>query len=86
MTENGRRCLQILVDLEERFPDPQGFTAEDITVQYDDLPKRAKPVMTISSFLTHLKRLGYVTRKPSSDKTIAWWSSTELGRRALKGR
>lgn len=84
MTPQGRRCLQILVDLEKRYPDEKvGFTASDITVQFKDLPERDKPVMTVSSYLTHLKRSGLVERRVSSDKTTAWWSSTPKGRKSL---
>jgi DNA-binding MarR family transcriptional regulator len=49
----------------------------------DDLPLRAKPVMTVSSYLTHLKREGLVERQASSDKRVAWWRITEKGEKAL---
>jgi hypothetical protein len=84
MTPNGREALRILVDLEEKNPGRiEGFTAAEITAQWTDLPDRGKPVMTVSSYLTHIKRPGYVTRTASSDKTIAWWKSTKKGREYL---
>ena len=88
MTPKGKKALAILMDLEERYPGrTEGFTAREITDEWQkihgDLGSRGKPVMTVSSYLTHLKRPGYVTRQAASDKTIAWWKSTERGRKRL---
>lgn len=87
MTINGRRTLEVLVELEGEQPEEEfGFTASEITKRYlkkFDLPARNAPVMTISSYLTHLKRQDHVERTQSSDKTTAWWKSTSEGREAL---
>lgn len=89
MTNNGKQVLLILLDLEERYPEDAklgGFTASDITTQFKGLPERRSPVMTVSSYLTHLKRDGYVKRKPSGDKTTAWWGLTAKGRRMARAK
>lgn len=88
MTSNGRRCLEIIAELERDVPDNDGyFMADSITdrylKKYDDLKDRTKPIMTVSSYLTHLKRQGYVKRLASSDKLFAWWGLTKQGRKAL---
>ena len=84
MTTNGRKCLRVLRDLEEGDPESVklgGFTATEITEKFTGLPKRRSPVMTVSSYLTHLQREGYVSRLISADKTTAWWKRTAKGRR-----
>jgi hypothetical protein len=88
MTSAGKQCLAVLEELRDEQPDRKGwFTAQEITdrfiKKFGDLG-RSKPVMTISSYLTHLRPEGHVERKASSDKTMAWWRSTQKGRRALK--
>lgn len=84
MTPNGRKCLEIMRDLEGANPDQEGwFEAQDITDRFPGLENRGKPVMTVSSYLTHLKHKGYVERAASSDKLSAWWRMTTKGRKAL---
>lgn len=85
MTPNGLQTLRAMVRCEE--DSQQGrkkFTAEEIAEHFDGLPDRRNPVMTISSYLTHLKRSGHVRREASSDKTIAWWDMTTKGRKAIE--
>jgi hypothetical protein len=89
MTENGRKVLEVMVELEQKDSktDNQWFEASRITKHYierfGDLEGRAKPVMTISGFLTHLKRIGLVERQVSTDKMFAWWRRTPKGKEAL---
>lgn len=85
MTTNGKRTLEVLTELEDAYPDEEiGFTASDITKKFKNLPTRNAPVMTVSSYLTHLKRQGLVDRQSSSDKTTAWWKTTKAGREAIR--
>lgn len=87
MTANGRRTLEVLIELEEEQPEEEfGFTASEITKRYMekfDLPARNAPVMTVSSYLTHLKRQDLADRTQSSDKTTAWWRATDQGKEAF---
>jgi hypothetical protein len=82
LTDNGIKTLVILCDLEREHPDRrEGHTASEVADRFDGLPPREKPVMTISSYLTHLKKTGHVKRKVSSDKMTAWWATTAKGRK-----
>lgn len=91
MTENGRKVLETIIELEKRDKksDNEWFEAKRITKIYQELfgelAGRAKPVMTVSGFLTHLKRLGYVERQETTDKMFAYWRITKKGRKALDG-
>lgn len=85
MTDNGYKTMKILLKLTEAAEEKDKeawFTASQITKKFR--LKRAKPVMTISSYLTHLKREGLVERKASSDKKQAWWSLTKKGRKQIE--
>lgn len=85
MTPNGKQTIQVLFGLEQSDPKNKlGFTAGEITEKFDGLPERVSPVMTVSSYLTHLARGGYVVRTASSDKTVAWWKTTSKGKKALR--
>lgn len=84
LTTNGKQTLEVMAELEKESPDEEiGFTALEITKKFKDLPDRLAPVMTVSSYLTHLKREGYVERISSSDKTTAWWARTDKGKEAI---
>lgn len=85
MTPSGKQAFQILLDLETDLPNRiEGFTAREITEIWEQehgLIQRSLPVMTVSSYLTHLKHHQYVSRVASSDKTTAWWKTTAKGRK-----
>lgn len=89
MTENGKKTLECVIALERKKPKRDGwFEAKEITEIYEgkypeDLEDRSSPVMTISSYLTHLKREGLMERLASKDKLFAWWAITKKGRRAV---
>lgn len=88
MTENGHKTMRVLLRLtesDEKKKDPSHdgwFTAAEITKKFR--LKRTKPVMTVSSYLTHLKRGGLVERRASSDKQQAWWRLTKKGRNEIE--
>lgn len=87
MTDNGRRVLEAMATLEERdaATENEWFEASRITkLLVEEFPKlfgsRAKPVMTTSSVLTHLKRERLVERQVSTDKMFAYWRRTTKGK------
>lgn len=81
MTPNGKQTLEIMADLKKSgIAKP---TANQITKKFKGLPRRISPVMTVSSYLTHLQREGCVVREASSDKSTAWWTMTRKGEEAL---
>lgn len=84
MTPAGRQVAHILFALMGRFPSKEGwFTAKEVAEHFQGLEDRAKPVMTVSSYLTHLRRSGYVEYRAAADKQTAWWRLTNKGRRAV---
>jgi hypothetical protein len=84
MTPAGRQAAEILLALMGRYPGKEGwFTAREVAEHFPGLEGREKPVMTVSSYLTHLKRSKYVERRAAADKQQAWWRLTDKGRRAL---
>lgn len=89
MTDNGRKVLEVMKELERRDSKTGNvqFEAKRITKlfqeKFGEISGRAKPVMTISGFLTHLKRENCVERQASSDKLFAWWKLTPKGREAV---
>jgi len=89
MTDNGKKVLEVMKELEERDEKSENewFEAKRITKlfqeKFGEISGRAKPVMTISGFLTHLKRENYVERQVSTDKLFAWWKLTKKGREAV---
>jgi hypothetical protein len=84
MTTNGKKTLVALYRCEQEADGRKKFTAEEVVERFEDPPARRNPVMTISSYLTHVKRSDHVKREASSDKTIAWWELTPAGRKVAK--
>lgn len=81
MTDNGRRVLKVMIDLEKRdvATDNAWFEASRIakhfTAQFGETT-----TMQISAILTHMKIERLVERQAATDKKFAWWRMTTKGR------
>lgn len=86
MTDNGRRVLNIMFELEQKDAgsDNTWFEASRIAKHFrEKFPQMGiVTTMTISAILTHMKREHLVERHAGSDKKFAWWRMTTKGREA----
>lgn len=86
MTNNGRRVLTIMFELEKKDVDTENtwFEASRIAKHFGDrYPQMHPTTMQISAFLTHMKSERLVERHAGPDKKFAWWRLTTKGREAV---
>lgn len=81
MTDNGRRVLKVMLDLEKKdaATENEWSEASRIAKHYSEQFGEIT-TMQASSFLTHMRRERLVERHAGADKKFAWWRLTTKGR------